>query len=80
METEKNKEFASLIGRRLRDAYGTKAPDVLPEAIALRLELLRKAEARSRMGAASTGADGTVAQRRSPIDNEEPGPGHWLFD
>jgi len=69
VETERNKELATLIGRRLREACGTSPVDVLPEAIMLRLELLRQAEANAGAGAVSGGADAGAAQQPGQIDS-----------
>lgn len=62
VKTQKNKEFTTLIGRRLREAYVTSFRDVLPETIELRLALLRQAEARVRESASLDPApDGSPA-------------------
>ncbi len=70
MKTEIYKEFATLIGRRLREAYVARAPDVLPETIELRLALLREAEARG--GPSEPAAEGAArpqsAAANRPID------------
>jgi hypothetical protein len=47
LKTQKNKEFATLIGRRLREAYVTSSPGVISETIERHLTLLREAEARA---------------------------------
>jgi len=74
VETEKNKEFATLIGRRLRAAYVTSSPDALPETIERPLGLLREAEARARRGASlDPSSDGGAQPQPAPADRSTDG-------
>lgn len=69
LKTQKHKEFATLIGRRLREAYVTSSPGVLSETIERHLTLLREAEARAGAGMLRSGPDVVAVQRRRPIGN-----------
>ena len=67
METERNQQLASMIGRRLREACGCDMVNELPAAIANKLAALREAEAvRAAMDAPSSAADRALSDPQVP--------------
>ena len=65
MKTQKNKEFATLIGRRLREAYVTSSTGVLSETIERHLSILREVEARAPSSTSSAPAADAEARPQS---------------
>ena len=62
METERNQQLASMIGRRLREACGGDMVNELPTAIVTKLAALREAEAGLAAEAAAAGSTGALDQ------------------
>lgn len=63
MQIQRNKELTKLIGRRLREAYGSSVDRDLPAVIADRLAALRQAEEQP-----ADGSDDTTAEEDAAFD------------